>query len=992
MALFGAAGGGSTFQIIGLDANLLQLSYDALAFKQSVTSLPPSAALQNPRNTPPAVIPPWEVPSESRSLVSRIAQVRALTSFIDESRGFLGAAGGDVDKQATFTIFKALDNLRALAQYAAEKTTTESSLGRLNEQFTAGFNELRSYIEDTELDKLTLFLGDKSNRTETSVRLGKNLTEYRGSTIQTGSVDEIVPGLTGTEVFDITLTKGGESDTITIDFGQLGGTLSLRNVTDFINSKIEAVPLLDENGDPTLDGNGDPVAKYLTRFSFSPDENYDYGLKIEGTITESVVLTPQASEPGLIVTGNLTRTDGTGETQSFLQDLGGLDGTLTTDDRTGFAGIDLDASTLKAATDKLKEEDSLDPRIAELKDKFLADSLKTVTGTDPATDVVDEDATSITNLDGKAIVSAETRSNGVVVDSVGNVYVVGQSAGSFGQQINTAETGDTFLTKFDSEGNVIYSRLLGADSNAAGFAIAVDSQDNIIIAGQTDEGLSVQDAVSGTDAFVTKFSSNGDEVFRYQLDSFSTSSGLSVAIDGSDNIILAGETFGAISATSGYAGGGDALVLQISGTDGSLTGSTVFGNSDAEAVQGVAVAADGNILVALQDGGDAVLKKLDATNPGNEIFSVNLGSLGTGGSVESIQVDGNEVYVVGVTTSGGFGTGTVNGSYAGGFDGFVAGITDSGASASSNFTTFIGTSGTDGIADVTVNAGKVYVAGSTTGTLGGESAVGATDGFVARLDGASGSLEDTQQFGVAFSKLEAGGVAFTATGTSVLSALGLPTGAISADETRDIVTQTSARDGDYFYIGFDGGRRSKITIDAGDDFDDISRKIRIAGLGKVKVSVTSTSEGDKLKIETVSGKGAIELIAGKDGRDALASLGIEPTRILPTEELFDLSDEEEGADPQNLGGVFALGLDQILNIQDKVTAKYVVGLFDTAISTIQRAFRSTEFNPAKALLLEQSKNNAGAVPPRIAAQIANYQDALARLQAGSFSPGPTVNI
>ncbi len=992
MAFFGTTSGGAfgsglpPVQIVGLGANLLQLSFDAKSFQQSVLTLPPSAALQN-INRGPAVIPPWEVASDSRSLVSRIAEVRGLSSFIDESRGFLGSAGNDLDKKATFTIFKALDNLRALAQYAAEKATPESSLGRLDSQFTEGFAELRGFIEDVELDKLTLLIGEKENRTETSVRLGRNGTEYIGGIIQTGSVDDVVAGLTGTEVFDITLTKAGVSDTITIDLSQITGTLSVRNIVDFANQQISTVLLLDEFGAPVLDGNGDPQSKYQTRFGFGPDSNFDYGLKIEGTITEDVVLTPQASTPGLIVTGSVTRVDGTGEAQSFLQNLDTIDATITTGDRIKFSGIDLTATELKTLTDALDDNDSdLDPKIAALKEKFLADALKTATGEDPDPDAVDEEVGSITDLEGKSVVSAETRSNGVAVDSVGNIYAVGTSSGSFGHQINTAETSDIFLTKFDSEGNVIFSRLLGADSEASGFAITIDSADNVIIAGQTDTSLAAGDAVTGTDAFVAKFTSGGDEVFRYQLDTFSTTAGLSVTVDGSNNIILAGETKGAISATSGYSGGGDALVLQIDGTSGALIGSTVFGGAGKDVVKGVAIAADGNILVAVEEGGDAILRKLDATDLNNQLFSVNLGALGTGGSLSSLKVDGNNIYIAGVTTSGAFGSGTVNGSLAGGFDGFVTGLTDGGGSASADFTTFIGTSGTERVVDLTVDSGKVFVAGTTTSTFVGETSVGATDGFVTRLDGSTGASEDTQQFGFAFSKVEAGGVAFTPSGTSVLSALGLPVGAVNADQSRDIVTQTSARDGDYFSISFNGGRRIKITIDDGDGFDDIARKIRVAGLGKAKVTVTTTSEGEKLKIETVSGKGAIELIAGADGRDALRSIGIEPVRLLPTDELFNLTkDEDEGTNLENLGGVFALGLDQALNLSDKVTAKFVVGIIDDAISTIQRAFRSTEFDPLKALIKEQAKNNVGDAPPRILAQIANYQDALARLQAGSFA-------
>jgi len=993
MAFFGGGGGGAfgagssrpPFQIIGIDANLLTLNYSALAFQRSVGSLPPSEALSR-INEAPAAIPPWEIAEESQSLVSRINEVRALTSFIDTSRSYLSDVAGDLDKEASFTIFKALDNLRVLAQYAAEKTTPESSLIRLDQQFRSGFGELQDYMSTTELDKLELFFGDKINRAETDVRLGKNSTAFVGKVIQTGSLDDAISGMTGTEVFDITLTKNGVSDTITVDLSEIAGTVSINSFNALVNSKIEAVPLLDENGDPKLDGEGAVIAKYLTRLGYEANDAFDFALKIEGVLTEEIVLTPQNVQPGLVVTGELSRVDGTGETRSFIQDIGGLDATLTQGERTEFAGIDLAQTALQTEiAAQASDDDELDPKIAALKAEMLAKAAGT-DGAD-AEEAVDEDIGSISNLDGKSVVAKDTESNGVVVDSAGNIYVVGQSAGSFDSQINTASESDVFLSKFDSEGNVVYSRLLGSSGEASGFDITLDSNDNVIIAGQTDNSLASGDVIRGKDAFVAKFTSAGDELFRYQLDGFSTSSGLAVSVDGNDNILLAGETFGAISSTSSYSGGGDGLILQIDGSSGSLLQSSVFGDAGGEAVKGVAVAADGNILLAVEDGDNVVLKKLDAADFSNEIFSTDLGSIGPGGSIEAVKVEGNQIYIVGVSNDASYSAGGLNGSYSGGQDGFVTGLTDNGGSSSADFTTYIGTAGTDSIADATISGGKIFIAGSTASTLDGEASAGAADGFVARIDAATGAVEDTQQFGAAFNRMDVSGVAFAETGSSFLSTLGLPAGAINADQSRDITTQTSVKDGDYFYIKFgDSLSRTKITIDDGDTFKDLARQIRIASGGKIEATMSTTKDGQKLKLQAIDGQGSVDLIAGSDGRDALARLGIAPTRLLPTDELFGLGEDNKSRPGGGDGGAFGLGLDPFLLISDKTSAKYVLGILDTAIQTIQRAYRSTTFDPIKALLAEQSKD-FGPAPARITAQIAQYQNALARLQGASFGGG-----
>lgn len=987
--LFGLGGQTNfTTQIIGVDASLIQAAANSKIAQRTLASLSAEdRAAYNFGSTNDGIVPPWQQAEETKTLNQQIREVRELSSFIDLKSSDLKAVADNPDKQASFAVFKALSNLRILAEYASADTTSSASLKRLNEQFQKGLSEVREYLSTAQLEKLELFLGEKQYKTETSARLGKNETGFDGSLVASNPNDALA-GLTGTEVFTVSITKSGETDNIEVDLSEISGTLSLNSIKDLVNSKIEALTALDDEGEEYI--------KHQTRFDIRRDGSSGrYGLQVDGTITEEVSFSAGSSAPTLYVASSVKQLDDSYAVTSRITEFNNLSGTIAADDTTSFAGIDYAATEIKGLV-KEEEDDELDPKLQEMRDKFLADAKTKVLGEDATEDDDDADGTdntsSLTNIDSANKVNADTTAKRIATDSEGSIYVVGTSAGSFGHQLNTAEGEDVFLTKFDSEGNVVFSRLLGVSGTASVQGITVDEDDNVILVGQTDSKLSSSDVVDSTDLFVQKISKRGDEVFRYQLDTFGETGANSVAVDSSGDIFVGGYTKSGVSASSGFSGGQDALIVKLSGSTGALVDSNVFGTSDNEVIKGIAVDDNDNLVVAVEEDGNAVVRRIDGSDLTNQTDSVDFGSLGAGGSIQGITIDNTngKVYIAGVTTNASLdagGTATKNGSAEGAFEGFVSGLTLSGATdLSGDFTTYLSTSSTDRVADVTVADGVVYVAGSTSGTFAGETGQGSTDAFVARLNGTSGVVEDIEQYGEGLAGSTAGGIAFTNKGNSVLETLGLPQGTVQIDETLDIQTQTSAKVDDFFYLSIDGGSKKRIELDEGDTFDDLTRKIRIAGFSKLKVEVSNTDEGSKMKISALDDGVAIELFAGKEGRDLLSRIGIEPGRILPKNEVFDITTDKDKDIPpeEDTGGVFALGLDGAIHIGDKQTAKYVLGLLDGAVSTVQRAYRSLDYNP----LIEQLKNgsaNQGSASPYQQAQLANLQTGLARLQSGASS-------
>lgn len=896
---------------------ILSIDLSLLAFRP-----PPSIA---DLNTRPAVIPPWQLDDSrgsDRLLLSQANAVRRLSSLVNPGAPGVDAAGVTPDSRATFVLFDALSKLGTLARFAASPEAAGTSLDQLDARFRKGLDEILGYVSGLDLDLLTLLPGSRTSSTTSPVRLGSNVQSFTGQAVATEGRDDPLPGLLGDEVFTLSLTRFDETTDIVIDLSEITGTLSITAVVDHINARIAEIPALDETGAPRPGPDGTPLSRFSTRLAVATDANFDHAIRINTTLFEQVSLVPAGGEPDLFA----------------VSDSGALLG-----------------GTASAALARFGDAaGSIDPLFRNVLD-----------GVDGAATALADEGESV---------SAPTRAAAVAIDSDGFIYTLGSSSGDFGSQLNqSGGAGDVFLTKTDSAGNVVFSRLLGAADSTEGFALAIDSQDNVIVTGRTRDNLAPGALISGDDAFVAKFSSRGDRVFTYQLDRFAASAGVSVTLDANDDIILTGFTAGAIDAATPSGGGRDTLVLRLDGASGAKTDAAVFGGAGNEEGRAVALAQDGNVLVASVENGRAVLRKLDVADLSRVIFEQDLGALGSGGGISGIAVEGSSIFLAGTTVNAAFANGaaTTGAGHAGDRDGFVLRLSDGGSSASLDFRSFVGTSSADTVEDIVVSGGTVFLAGSTRGDLGGSGRNGPRDGFVLRMDATTGTIGEVEQFGQVLTETVTRGLALAPNGASVLDRLGLPTGDVERAQSRTVAAQTTARAGDFFELVIDDRRSVRITLAAGDTFADLERKIERATL---QTDVEASILQGEFSIRA-AGDHVVELRPGSEGRDLLAHLGIEPARLLGTGLLFGLG--EDGAGEDKLGGVFGLELDRLPGIRDKKSAEFTLTRIEAAIETVKRAFRS--LTPS---VLDRLNRPTGTVPTRITNQLANYTAALRRLQGG----------
>lgn len=913
------------FSIISLDVSLLGTYSNA---KNSIGTSSFNSPSSFSANRSPAVVTPWAI-EDTNSLLSRFNKIRSKSTFINENTSAVRKAGFNKDNKALFTLYSALNDLRTVAQYAADKSSPENLLASLDAQFRSGLSEVDAYIRQAELDKLTLLSGEKKSHVITEVALGKNDRDIEGGRIAAISETSPILGLDGTEVFTINIKASSTvQDDVVIDLSKISAPITLASLKDFINSEIASFT--------TVDGGGNVVGSYKTRVKINEISDGQFGFTFAVDGLEELTFSAAANAPALIIAGTTQPGDFGAIETGTVSKYTNLDGSgLSTAYSNEIIGIDENGYVIPASGEDGEETSS---------------TTRTFTTTPQA----------------------------VQVDSQGNLFVVGTTEGDFDGQINDAGTSDVFLSKYSSTGQLLWARLLGASDSAEAFALTLDAQDNVIIGGKVNEELISSDVFSGTDSFVSKYSNSGEEIFTRQLDTISTDQVNNLTVDSNGDIYFTGQVTGRFDVTTTDNGGIDATVVKIDGLLGSVVSTSQFGSALDDIGSEIAIANDGNLLVVALEGGKAVIRKLDKDNLDTVLATYDVGDLG-GGTISGIEVVGNDIYISGTSASGSLNGGATINAYSGLNDGFVTKLTDGGTSFAANWITFIGTGLNDDIADITVQNGAIYVAGTTGGTLSGETKIGLTDGFTAKIDATTGATLWQEQLSGDTGYNEVTAIAFSTNGSSVLDQLGLPTGTVNNVETRNIETQTSARIGDYFYISINDGRDIKIDIRDNDTYSTLATRIDNLSIKSIKASVTYGDDGPQLKIEATNGA-KIDFIAGKDGRDALRKLGLEERSILSTEILFDLGGDGE-IDPAKLGGIFALGLNSAFSFANKKEAEYIVAQLDNAINNIQRAFRSLTFDPLKAQLLQEAKQNFGPAPAYLQDRIERYQDGLRRVLA-----------
>lgn len=211
----------------------------------------------------------------------------------------------------------------------------------------------------------------------------------------------------------------------------------------------------------------------------------------------------------------------------------------------------------------------------------------------------------------------------VAVDpNSGSVHVTGQAAGSVNGQPYVSSA-DIILLKYDSNGNVLWTRMAGTIGLDQGLALAWDTGSGFLyLAGRIAGSLNGESAVLGTDIILLKYANDGSTIWTRIAGSVSTEKAYGVAVDSSTgSVYVTGYTTGFLNGET-FTGGSDIFLLKYA-DDGNLLWTKLAGTRSVYVTGSAGASLNGQPYVASDD-----IFVFEVTSSGTILWTRMFGSSG----------------------------------------------------------------------------------------------------------------------------------------------------------------------------------------------------------------------------------------------------------------------------------------------------------------------------------------------------------------------------
>ena len=949
--------------VLAIDPSLI------LAWSQAQAGITGAAGASGASGTgakPAAPTPPWQSAANSStsspSSTSTASSVSTKTTaappppplsatakvaldggkFFDPNAAKLDVQGANAntnqDYKDLFAVYQGLDSLNQLAQQMTSASLSSFDKTQIQQAFTAGMSQLQSFVEQTKFNGFQLAQGKIQASEQTTVGVPQASDTYTGSTVYAGAVNGVAAALTGNVAFTLTdKSPSGAVTNVDFDLSEMGATpRTVGNVVNYLNGKLTAAGVSDvkfsdvftQGAPQTVQAGGKTV-----NLSNSPDQ---FALQLSGLSIDSVTLSAPASSPAVYVaqtSGNAAAT-----TPDTVQQL------------------------LKLQTDPTNGDAAQGDRISST---TLGPQVQAVRASAASPD--------------------------------GSLYVLADVTGttSDGQTVKGQQ--DVALLKYDSSGKLLYTQTLGAADSASGYGLAVSADGaKVAVTGTVTgllQGTSTPSDPTVANTFVSVFNAAGEEQWTARGGSTQGDQPSAVSFGADGAVYVTGQTLSVLPGATSQ-GGPDGYLKGFTPT-GAEKFAVEFGTSGIDSTGGIAVSGS-SVYVAGVENGHAVVRQygLQASGPPTLTAERDLGDL-QGGNIAGIGLNSDgSIVVAGSTHNASLAAGQVGAAFQAGKDAFVATLQPGLAASSSDTINFYQGAGDTTAAKMTLAGGQVYLAGQITGPTSQVSGgLHSQTGFAVQVDPTSGAVGWSSAMLGLDNLSSPNAIAVDPSGASVLDQLGLPTGQLGAQPSQLLTASTSLRVGDKFSIvTSSGGLAQTVTIQAGDTLATLATRIQRASDYQLTAKVLPAVKGEQqLKLAPVNPRTQVQLIAGPQGTDALASLGLTEGVITNPPANSSTSSSSSTSSTSSTSSShskpsFSLGLPSTLALDTPADALAASKALAAAIATVKNGYTVLSAPPAS-----KTAAKSGPVPTYLTNELANYQAGLNRLTGGASASSSTTS-
>jgi hypothetical protein len=196
--------------------------------------------------------------------------------------------------------------------------------------------------------------------------------------------------------------------------------------------------------------------------------------------------------------------------------------------------------------------------------------------------------------------SGDDRGYGIAVDNTGNIYISGNSTSAWGSPLRSFSSDwDCFAAKLSNSGALLWNTFLGGPDLDPGASIAVDANGNVFISGQSHAtwGSPLNAFTGYSDGFVARLDNNGVLQWNTFLGGGGNASAYNLVVDNDDNLYLTGYSSASWCGWSPAFSGTVYSFIAKFDSNGACHWSTYLRNSGEDSTNDIALFGSGNLYV-----------------------------------------------------------------------------------------------------------------------------------------------------------------------------------------------------------------------------------------------------------------------------------------------------------------------------------------------------------------------------------------------------------